>query len=140
MWTGHLHLVPVGRRLLYMEPVFLAATADAIPELRRFVVSDGVRVAMAESLGAAMASLAGQATPQGSGAPLAGRGGEEAGDGTWSAEALRLLDEAEDRIRRGDWAGYGEALRALRRLLESRERGGPPSPGPGAEVPPGAGR
>ncbi len=50
VWTGHLHLVPVGRRLLYMEPVFLAAAADAIPELRRFVVSDGRRVAMREDL------------------------------------------------------------------------------------------
>ena len=41
VWTGHLHLVPVGRTLLYMEPVFLAAEEDAIPDLTRFVVSDG---------------------------------------------------------------------------------------------------
>ena len=31
VWTGHLHLVPVGSRLLYMEPVFLAADAERHP-------------------------------------------------------------------------------------------------------------
>jgi uncharacterized protein len=33
VWTGHLHLLPVDGRMLYMEPVFLAAESDAIPEL-----------------------------------------------------------------------------------------------------------
>ncbi|MDH3225268.1 MAG: UPF0182 family protein, partial [Gemmatimonadota bacterium] len=57
VWTGHLHLIPVGERILYMEPVFLAAEEDAIPELRRFVVSDGTRVAMEETLAGALAAL-----------------------------------------------------------------------------------
>ena len=63
VWTGHLHLVPTGNRIVYVEPVFLAAEADAIPELRRFVVSDGRRVAMTENLGDAIAR-AGRANPR----------------------------------------------------------------------------
>ena len=59
VWTGHLHVVPVGGRLLYMEPIFLAAEADAIPDLSRFVVSDGSRVVMTETLPEAIAQLAG---------------------------------------------------------------------------------
>ena len=58
VWSGHLHIVPVGETLLYLEPIFLAAEADAIPELRRFVVSDGRRVAMEETLEEAIAALA----------------------------------------------------------------------------------
>lgn len=58
VWTGHLHLVPVGDRLVYMEPVFLAAEESAIPELRRFVVSDGRRVVMEETLLGAIQALA----------------------------------------------------------------------------------
>jgi len=46
VWTGHLHLVPAAGTLIYMEPVFLAADADGIPEIRRFLVSDGARVVM----------------------------------------------------------------------------------------------
>lgn len=140
VWTGHLHLVPAGNRLLYLEPVFLAATADAIPELRRFVVSDGVRVAMAESLGSAMSVLAGLESGGGGPGGVAGALSQGGDDRGWSRDALALLDRAEARLREGDWAGYGEALRALRSLLESRGSPAPPPPGPGAAAPPDAGR
>jgi len=120
VWTGHLLVVPVGRRLLFAEPVFLAAEADAIPELRRFVVSDGVRVVMTEDLATGFASLAGFDIPPGSGEGEAPVGERTAG---WTAAALDLLDQAEARLRQGDWGGFGQALRELRQLLEST--GGP---------------
>jgi uncharacterized membrane protein (UPF0182 family) len=123
VWTGHLHVVPAGRRLLYMEPVFLAAEADAIPELRRFVVSDGRRVAMAETLDEAIAQLAGSTAPA-VGTPQAAPGEPTpGGEGTWPTEALELLDLAESRLRQGDWQGFGEALARLRGLLEGRAGG-----------------
>ena len=127
VWTGHLHLVPVGERLLYVEPVFLAATNDAIPELRRFVVSDGREVVMTETLPEAFAQLSGRTSPAGA------RGGEAEGPsglsgaptdaGAWPAEALRLLEEAEARAREGDWQGYGTALDELRALLRRLQGG-----------------
>lgn len=124
VWTGHLHLVPAGGRLLYMEPVFLAAEADAIPELRRFVVSDGVRVAMTEELSTAVAALAGAALPAPSSGE-AGRPDETPGAvGAWPSEALDLLGRAEARLRDGDWTGFGAALAELRALLESLSGGG----------------
>jgi uncharacterized membrane protein (UPF0182 family) len=126
VWTGHLHLVPVGNRLLYMEPVFLAATDDAIPELRRFVVSDGRRVAMTETLAEGIAVLAGAAPPPAVQADAdvppteTGLPPMEA----WPAAALELLEEAESRARDGDWQGFGVALDELRSLLESLQRAG----------------
>ena len=125
VWTGHLHLIPTGNRFVYMEPVFLAAEADAIPELRRFVVSDGRRVAMTEDLGDAIRQLAGQsvAAPTLDTAP----GGENVdaspGGEAWPAAALDLLRRAEERARQGNWQGFGEALDELRALLESLEGG-----------------
>jgi uncharacterized membrane protein (UPF0182 family) len=120
VWTGHLHLVPVGRTLLYMEPVFLAAEEDAIPELRRFVVSDGYRVTMEETLPEAiqaMAQIADASTPQltlteGS-LDLPSLDIEQ-----WPAEALALLEAADAALRTGDFQGFGEALDELRALLE----------------------
>jgi uncharacterized membrane protein (UPF0182 family) len=118
VWSGHLHLVPVGKRILYMEPVFLAAEADAIPELRRFVVSDGRRVAMTEGLAGAIRALAGVDPPTDApGAPPTG------GVGVWPAAALDLLELAETRAREGDWQGFGAALDELRALLERLEGG-----------------
>jgi uncharacterized membrane protein (UPF0182 family) len=133
VWTGHLRLVPAGGRILYMEPVFLAAEADAIPELRRFVVSDGRRVAMTEDLAGAIRELAGM------GLSLASPGQESAATGggrdvpvsEWPAAAMELLDLAEGRLREGDWQGFGEALEELRTLLRRLERAFPTALGRG---------
>ena len=120
VWTGHLHLVPVGRTLLYMEPVFLAAEEDAIPELRRFVVSDGYRVAMEETLQGAIQALA----RIGEGAAPQFTSAEDVLDvpsldtDQWPAEALTLLEVADAALRTGDFQGFGEALAELRALLE----------------------
>jgi len=119
VWTGHLHLVPVGDRLLYMEPVFLAASDEAIPELRRFVLSDGRRVAMTETLSEAIAQLSGLRAPESPTAP-----GGDPTVGPWSSAALELLERAEARARAGDWQGFGQALAELRELLEGLEGGG----------------
>lgn len=131
VWTGHLHLVPVGPHILYMEPVFLAAEADAIPQLRGFVVSDGNRVSMEPSLRGAVQAISGAALgPEtdevaGPGDAAADPGAPVAGvpAGEWPAEALQLLDQAEQRLRDGDYQGFGEALAELRELLQTL-RGG----------------
>ena len=120
VWTGHLHLVPVGRTLLYMEPVFLAAEEDAIPELRRFVVSDGYRVTMEETLQEAiqaMARIADASTPQ----LIFTEGSSDfpsLDTEQWPAEALTLLEVADAALRTGNFQGFGEALDELRALLE----------------------
>ena len=131
MWTGHLHLVPVGDRLVYMEPVFLAAEADAIPELRRFVVSDGRRVAMTETLEAAIAELEAieitgprtaatedSLTEDEDFLTLPSENSDLMPIQVWPSEALELLEEAESSAQEGNWQGFGAALAELRLLLE----------------------
>jgi len=125
VWSGHLHVVPVGRTILYLEPIFLAAEADAIPELRRFVVSDGRRVAMEESLADAIADLAGAGGQAFTPLPQAQSQAEDIVPmARWPQEALDLLDRAEERLRSGDWTGFGEALDELRALLRNFAGGG----------------
>ena len=116
VWLGHLHVVPVEGSLLFAEPIFLAADAGAIPELRRFVVSDGQRVAMEPTLGGAIAALSGRtvAATQVLDAPVA-----VADPSNLSAQALAVLNEAERLLRAGDWAGYGREMQRLRDLLSS---------------------
>lgn len=119
VWTGHLHVVPLGESIVYMEPIFLAAEDNAIPELRRFVVSDGQRVAMEATLADAVASLAGWgggSVPREPG-PSAGAGNQ----GALAGSAIEILDQAESRLREGDFAGFGEALERLRRALQSMD-------------------
>lgn len=142
VWTGHLHLVPVENTLFYMEPIFLAADMDAIPEIRRYVVSDGERVVMDVSLEGAVAALeAGLEGVVVEGEPvgvardpdavededLPPADPPEAPPPPEDVRALDLLDEAEALLRRGDWAGFGRKLEELREVLR-RQGGGLPPP------------
>ncbi len=136
VWTGHLHVIPVGQTLLYLEPIFLAAEADAIPELRRFVVSDGRRVAMEPTLEGAIAALA-LAGGGGSTGPVAGeriRGRALHRRPLWPQEALDLLDQAEE-TSRGAEIGPGlerpwRNCRALLGKLSGTASQPPPPPLP----------
>ena len=54
---GNLLVVPLGKALLYVEPVYLRARQGGLPTLTRVVVSDGKRIAMAEDLGEGLKAL-----------------------------------------------------------------------------------
>jgi uncharacterized protein len=120
---GQMRIVPVDSTLVFVLPLFLSASGRPIPELQRLIVSDGDRVAMAETLGGALSLLRGApdaapATTTTTPAPNVGA----AAPGDWSLRALRLLDEAEQALRNGDWAGYGAKQRQLRELLQQANR------------------
>jgi uncharacterized membrane protein (UPF0182 family) len=119
VWTGHLHVVPSEDHIIYMEAVYLASAADAIPELRRFVVSDGKSVAMEPTLSESLAvfsSAASAIPPTINDLPTPGPGQ------SWPAEALDLLRQADAHLRDGNWPGFGTALQKLRDLLEQLSR------------------
>ena len=54
---GNLLVVPVGKCLLYVEPVYLRASKGGLPSLTRIVVSDGQTIAMADTLPGAIDQL-----------------------------------------------------------------------------------
>ena len=119
VWTGHLHLLPVESAVLYMEPIFLAAEANAIPEIRRFVVSDGQRVVMRTTIQEAVDALAtGLGVLDGEDGVIAGAFPPPASGSPSIEEALQALESAETRLREGDWEGFGAGLSELRRILE----------------------
>lgn len=118
---GHLRVVPLGTRFLYVQPLFLSAQGSPIPELERVIVSDGAKVAMASSLADAVEALhgmqSGEAAPGGALAPAA-----EAPAGDLRARAIELMDRADRALRTGDFAGFGAAWRELRGLLQGTAR------------------
>ena len=99
VWTGHLHVVPSEDHIIYMEAVYLASAADAIPELRRFVVSDGKSVAMEATLSESLAVFSGAegaVLPAIVHLPTPGPGQR------WPADALELLRQADAHLRAGN--------------------------------------
>lgn len=117
---GQLRVVPLDSTFVYVEPLFLSAQGSPIPELRRVVVSDGRLVAMAATLAEAVDALSGP----GAAAPVVRQPGVAAlpPTGEWPQRALQLLQRAEEQLRRGDFAGFGESWAALRELLREAAR------------------
>lgn len=120
---GHARVVPIAGSFLYILPLFLSAQGSPIPELQRIIVSDGVRTSMANTLTEAVAGMFGTTAV----APAATAAAQPARPGAarppvplaaWPRQALDLLDQAERALRAGDFAGYGERLKELRRVLE----------------------
>ena len=54
---GNLLVLPVGKGLLYVEPIYLQSTSNALPTLVRVVVTDGRRFVMERNLDAALQRL-----------------------------------------------------------------------------------
>ncbi|UCH36509.1 MAG: UPF0182 family protein [Armatimonadota bacterium] len=128
---GNLLVIPVGKALLYVEPLFMRAQESEIPELKRVIVAVGqvggnATVVMRETLDEALeAALGGtaiaapQEQPTGEAAPAEGPPAESARQLVGSA--LGHYRNAQERLRAGDWSGYGDELAAMERDLRQLE-------------------
>nr|WP_267879608.1 UPF0182 family protein [Trinickia symbiotica] len=113
---GHLVVVPIGNAILYVSPLYLRSTAGQLPELKRVIAAYGDRVVMEETLSAALAALFKEAAPM-----------AIPHEGTVDARARAALshyNRAIERLKAGDWSGFGSELDALRPLLEGLAAGG----------------
>ena len=59
---GHLLVIPIGRSLLYVEPIYLQATSSPMPELRLVVLAIQDKVGYGKSFDEAMTNLFGETT------------------------------------------------------------------------------
>ncbi|PYM08298.1 MAG: UPF0182 family protein [Candidatus Rokuibacteriota bacterium] len=121
---GALLAIPIDQSLIYVQPLYLAASErGALPELRRVIVAYGNSIAMEPTLEQSLNRIFGGRLET---APRAPEAGPAAPAGRVDAAAVqRAWDawtHAQDALRRGDWAAYGaeqkrleDALRALRR-------------------------
>ena len=118
---GHLMVVPIENSILYVSPLYLRAATGQLPELKRVIAAYGDRVVMEETLGAALAALFKDTAP----AVRPGEAGTVRAGGPADArarEALAHYDRALERLKAGDWSGFGAELDALRPLLEALGR------------------
>lgn len=111
---GRVQVIPVEESILYVQPLYLQATASALPEFRRAIVVFGSeQVAMEPTLDAALRAIFGRTA-----VPVSGDGepGEPAVD--LVQRARELYREAQRAAQAGDWAGFGQALQELGRVLD----------------------
>ena len=120
---GHLLVIPIDDAFLYVEPVYLRAEDYEIPQLQRIIVSDGVRAVMEPTLGGALEALFGGVP----GAEVSG-GEPRILQVPFALQAARdALEAAQQALRQGDWAEFGNAMQGLAEIL-----GRPRAPGDGS--------
>ena len=124
---GSLLAIPLDQSLIYVQPLYLAASEQgALPELRRVIVSYGNQIAMEPTLQQSLARIFGGRAPgpaRAAGAPPP-TALEAAATRQLAQRAWEIWSRAQDALRRGDWATYGAEQKrleeALRALVESK--------------------
>jgi uncharacterized membrane protein (UPF0182 family) len=119
---GPILVVPVENSILYVSPLYLRAESGQLPELKRVIAAYGDRVVMEDTLSGALAALFKETAPA---APLPAMGSAAPSAATTDArarEALEHYDHALERLRAGDWSGFGAEFDALRSALEALGR------------------
>ncbi len=118
---GNLLLIPIGKSVIYVEPVFLQAEAGGLPELKRVIIAAGEQIAMEPTLQESLNQIfATEVTP-----PIEIDITEPEQESAISPVVLALVQEAQQHFDRaqeflkaGDWAGYGQELNALKAVLD----------------------
>jgi len=127
---GNLLVIPLGDSILYVQPVFLQAESNAIPELEFVILATQDRIVRGATLEEALALLTGgQGVPT---TPKTDGGSATTDKGQLVKEALQHLQAAEDAARKGDWATYGREQELAKKSLEQADQqsSGSPSPSP----------
>jgi uncharacterized protein len=121
---GNLLVIPIENSLIYVQPLYLRAETGKIPELKRVVVAYENRIAMEETLDAALSKIFGDLRVSEEAAPskpvLASAAKEETG-GLASA-ANKHFNAAMNAQREGNWALYGEEIKKLGEVIKKMQK------------------
>ncbi|MFQ5829268.1 MAG: UPF0182 family protein [Candidatus Methylomirabilia bacterium] len=120
---GSLLAIPIEQSLIYVQPLYLAASDQgALPELRRVFVAFGDEIAMEPTIEQSLDQIFGDGRPvpaviarppkPGAPAPAAPGGLSGVAERAW-----QIWNRAQEALRRGDWAAYGTEVRRLEDTL-----------------------
>jgi uncharacterized membrane protein (UPF0182 family) len=127
---GTLLVIPVANSVLYVEPLYLAAeTGGGLPQLKRVLVSYSDNVVMEPTLDAALTQVF-QGTSMGETETATAPPSPESRQVTapskpltadvlsWIREANQHYDKAQQMLKQGNWAGYGDEMNKLGAALK----------------------
>src|SRR5205085_2647293 len=128
---GNLLIVPLGRGLLYVEPIYLQAERSPMPELRLVVLATQDRLAFGASFAEALTNLFGNAAGGAGGAPPPGEAAKAPPQQPASAArtTAELIDQAAAEFNdyqrltsEGKLGEAGQKLESLKRTLEELQK------------------
>jgi uncharacterized membrane protein (UPF0182 family) len=129
---GNLLVIPLEDALLYIQPLYIQAQSNPLPELKRIIVASTSGVVMSDQLDTALTALgqgrsgevlAANAQPQpqpptGANAPPTAAAAAPTSVTDLAAAARDHLHAAETAAGQGDWARYGAEMAQVHQLLD----------------------
>lgn len=123
---GHLLVIPIGRSLMFVEPIYLQAVRSPMPELRLVVLATQEKLGYGQSFNEAMNSLFGEAATKPATPPEQGQTPQQPTPSTTPPADLpqlvnRAIQEFEDYQRltsQGKLGEAGQKLEQHKRTLE----------------------
>jgi uncharacterized membrane protein (UPF0182 family) len=144
---GHLLVIPIGKSLLYVEPIYLKAESSPMPELRLVVLATQDRLGFGPTFDEAMTSIfgdlarppnqqkietpnnkPGQTSPQPTGSPSPSPSVESVGVQQLIENAVREFDEYQRLTSQGKLGEAGQKLEQHKRTLEELKKAGARKP------------
>ncbi len=123
---GNLLAIPIEKSILYVEPLYLAAEKSTLPELKRVIIAFGNSLAMEENLELALQKVFGgevmreKAQVKSASAVMTGEKSKR--DRDLPGEALSHYRKAQEFMRQGNWAGFGDELQKLEESLKGMKK------------------
>ena len=109
---GNLLVYPIKNSLIYVEPVYLRAEKSELPELKRVVVAYQDKIGVGADLGDALDEIFGGTHAQTQVATTAAKTSQQLIN-----KAMVDFNTAQEKLRTGDFAGYGEYNKRLQKAL-----------------------
>lgn len=113
---GNLMVIPVADAILFVEPIYLQASSEGLPEIRRIIVAHDDDIVMERTFELALAALFGEKVEEET--PI----GELASILELTEKAQSLYEEMDQAMRNGEWAKYGEIQKELQTVIEKLVR------------------
>lgn len=117
---GNLFVIPIESSLLYVEPVYLEASNSAIPEVKRVIVAYDDKIAYEATLSEALKSLFGEESPEDKSDEITDTDADEETmtQADWIKKAETAYNNAQNALKSGDWAKYGQYMDELELALK----------------------
>lgn len=122
---GDLFVIPINNSIMYVEPVYLEASNQAIPEMKRVIVAYGNKIAYESTLEDALADLFGENENGGQSQSASASSGKNNSGKSNTKELIQKANEAYENAvnaqKSGNWKKYGDYLDELEKYLNQLE-------------------
>jgi uncharacterized protein len=109
---GDILVIPIDGSLLYVQPLYLSAEQGELPELTRVIVAYDTEIIMTPTLEQSLAAIFDQIPPG-----LTNSNNIPAIDSSSGESALKIYQQAQEALQKGDWVNYGRYQQQLQDIL-----------------------